>query len=423
MKNIKSRFRIKCLILLIPLCPITAISADLWVEPQNTEEAVFNPDLYAWKLFVAINWPADVVNRKSDPSRKFGENDITVWESWKLSSGRNDEVFLKDGKDPGKWTTGEKLNRSKQIEDFEALPIQQAIKLSQISAHVKFDPSTSTTKGVNENHLNKDAYEFIRNNELYHIGGQEKIYAEAKILRDDVRDKLENNGVTPELHQYKKKLINFPAAAKEVKAQWREINDSEKHKYRWEEFVDSSGAKKIYGMTALHITTKDLPNWLWATFEHVDNPSLVDAEGWIVASNDSSATDKGYPDGLGIEGTFWENYRLRGVQIDFTDPIGKPTILANSQIEEGFQTTSSCITCHAMASIGPRIGKEKQANRLPIFQDTHAITGKDSVVVGPIGAPDYSMFESKKFGDEVVGGVNYIQTDFVWSLMRAKRQP
>ena len=110
-------------------------------------------------------------------------------------------------------------------------------------------------------------------------------------------------------------------------------------------------------------------------------------------------------------------------QIDFIDPLGKPTILANSQIEEGFQTTSSCITCHAMASIGPRIGKEKQANRLSIFQDTHAITGKDSIVVGPTGSPDYSMFESKKFGDEVIGEVNYIQSDFVWSLMRAKRQP
>ena len=37
--------------------------------------------------------------------------------------------------------------------------------------------------------------------------------------------------------------------------------------------------------------------------------------------------------GIGLQGTKWENYRLRGAQSDFVTPIGAPTILANSQIE------------------------------------------------------------------------------------------
>ncbi|PTQ84868.1 hypothetical protein [Nitrosomonas ureae] len=409
--------------LIIALLPLVVSANELWKEPQSTEEAIYNPDLYAWKLFVALNWPADMVTRKADPNRKFGENDYVVWESWKLSSGPNDEVFIKDGKDPGEWVTGSKIDRSNKTKSFEDLPLQQMILRSKSDFHVKFDPPSIEGASGNENHLNKEAYEFIRTNELYHIGGQEKLFEKAKELRAEATKKYDNSGVIPEIHQYKKKLIDFPVEAKEVKAQWRVIEDSQKHKYRWHK---DEATGKVFGLTALHITTKDLPNWLWATFEHVDNPSLPDAEDWIVASNDSSATSNGYPNGLGIEGTFWENYRLRGTQIDFTDPTGKPTILANSQIEKGFQTTSSCITCHAMAAIGSRVDKQNGANRLAIFQDVHLIKGKDAVVMGPVGSPDYSLFETNVrlfLQGEVVGDVNYIQTDFVWSLMRAKRKP
>lgn len=413
-------------LLLVCILITTSFSAAaeaLWKEPQSTEEALYTPDLYAWKLFVALNWPADMVNRKSDPNRKFGENDFTVWESWKLSSGPNDEVFLAKGADPGEWITGSKIERGNKLKSFEHLPLQQMILRSKSDFHLKFDPPSMGSSGKgNENHLNKEAYEFIRENELYHIGGQEKFFQKAVELRNKVQKKYDDHGITPEIHEYKKKLIDFPVEAKEVKAQWRVIEESQKDRYRWHEDEDTG---KIYGLTALHITTKDLPNWLWATFEHVDNPSLPDAEDWIVASNDSSATSKGYPEGLGIEGTFWENYRLRGTQIDFTDPAGKPTILANAQIEEGFQTTSSCITCHAMAAIGGRTEGQQHANRLSIFQEIHPVKGKDSVVLGPIGSPDYSLFEVNPrlfLQGEVVAPVNYIQTDFVWSLMRAKRQ-
>ena len=43
--------------------------------------------------------------------------------------------------------------------------------------------------------------------------------------------------------------------------------------------VDSSGVTRLFGLTALHITTKDLPNWFWATFESVYNPGRCDYMG------------------------------------------------------------------------------------------------------------------------------------------------
>ncbi|MCC5666992.1 hypothetical protein LC653_24645 [Nostoc sp. CHAB 5784] len=47
----------------------------------------------------------------------------------------------------------------------------------------------------------------------------------------------------------------------------------------------------------------------------------------------------------------WKNYRLKGTQINFVDSAGNPTLLGNSVTEEGFVQTSSCITCHARATI------------------------------------------------------------------------
>ncbi len=156
-------------------------------------------------------------------------------------------------------------------------------------------------------------------------------------------------------------------------------------------------------MTSLHITTKDLPNWFWATFEHEDNPGLEA----VVPSKD----EYGLPNSL--KGTKWENYVLRGSQVDFVDSFGQKTILANSQIERGFQRSSSCITCHARATIGERPrkrqGESLGINRLSVFE------GDD----GSVGSPEPSWFVDT---DRVPAAQEYVQMDFVWSLFRAQRR-
>lgn len=52
-----------------------------------------------------------------------------------------------------------------------------------------------------------------------------------------------------------------------------------------------------------------------------------------------------------LSGTKWENYRLRGTQVNFVDSFGKDTRLANAQIEANVELQSSCITCHAEAAM------------------------------------------------------------------------
>ena len=97
------------------------------------------------------------------------------------------------------------------------------------------------------------------------------------------------------------------------------------------------------------------------------------------------------PMGLGLEGTKWENYRLRGTQVDFVTSIGAPTVLANSQIESGFQQRSSCITCHALA-----------------FMDSR---GMNIGFPTMVGSPNPRDFVDPATGRPVM------QADFVWSML------
>jgi hypothetical protein len=356
-----------------------------WQEPQDSAAAINTPDEYAWRLFIALNWPADVAKREPDPTKKLGEQGPVYWETWANAP----DIFLPNGNDPGPWlSVGGKsavAGETRDVSEFDLLPIQQQIRLeTEGEISILFDPDAAEAQ-VNETRMNKPAYEFIRSKSLYNLDGQRALAASGA------------------------RTVQFPLEAKEVKAQWREIAEVEKPRYHWAELGFPDGSKKIYGLTALHITTKDLPNWLWATFEHVDNPSREGNEPWLLPSHDTFACKGKQPDcneapkGIGLEGTPWEHYRLRGTQIDFTDSRGKPTLLANSQPEEGFQPSSSCITCHARASVNAN------GARLSIFKPG------SNPVVGDVGPVDPAWFESN-------GASKFTQLDFVWSMRRARQK-
>ncbi|MFX0591115.1 hypothetical protein ACOARS_13450, partial [Glaesserella parasuis] len=54
--------------------------------------------------------------------------------------------------------------------------------------------------------------------------------------------------------------------------------------------------------------------------------------------------------GVGLEGTVWQYYRLRGTLSEL-QPGQQPQLLANSELEAGFQTASSCNSCHSHAAV------------------------------------------------------------------------
>jgi hypothetical protein len=160
--------------------------------------------------------------------------------------------------------------------------------------------------------------------------------------------------------------VDFPIASIEVKLNWLDLEKYDLDPTRYFT-VEMDGA--TMGLVAMHVSTKDLPNWFWSTFEHVDNPGRCDYLGCrdsfgvdpaLVAPHDT--IEQPYPPGAlrapllalmeaaGLDAVF-RNYRLKASQIDFTDSTGEATLAGNSVTEYGFVPTASCITCHGRAAV------------------------------------------------------------------------
>jgi hypothetical protein len=217
-------------------------------EPQDTAMALTEPDCYAWRLFVALNWPANTAQQQADAAKRFGDEGPATWEVWRNArTEAPGSAYPPSGRDPGPWLTPTAM-AERVAESFDSEPLQRRLRPS---FHVEFD--NAAAQG-NETRLNKATYEFVRGNDLYNLDGQVALFLSGA------------------------RKIDFPPMAKEIKAQWRRITPADKSRYHWTE-VTMPGGNLLYGLTALHITTKDLPNWFWATFEHIDNKQPQSAGG------------------------------------------------------------------------------------------------------------------------------------------------
>jgi hypothetical protein len=386
------------------------------IEPGGTADAtalaLSNPAEFAWQLFFFLNRQAKSgVAGVADENKAFGTLDpgaSLVWETWAMASGdQSSEVYRPDGSRPVNW---DDLKRDARVfildKNLERLSV-----LSQ-SKRVKplFFPKAPADQEVRQN---RATYEFIISNEMYHIGGLEALLSRAQASG--------NRG-----------LIEFKNPSKEVKAQWYPIKETDKPRYMWREAKNPDGTTTIYGLAALHVITKDLPNWVWIDFGHVDcesqkgacDPASVKKVEGDDFNQEEAKTDPvdpttrgpGAPSGSnGVRketmGSVWQNYILRGTQIDFVTGFGAPTILSSPVIESGFQN-SSCMTCHARAAVGPRrIGP----TGIPVQALNHLSTSDPT-----LGAPDAALFGAGPGQD----AINYLQTDFIWSApFRANRKP
>jgi hypothetical protein len=126
-----------------------------------------------------------------------------------------------------------------------------------------------------------------------------------------------------------------------------------------------------HALLSMHLISKQVPNWTWATFEHQANPGRCD---WVgchdkfgatvadVAPADNQGQSPGTVygacaktqalqnllSGANVAAVFG-NYCLKGSQTDFNDNTGRAIRLGNSVIEFGFVQNSSCMTCHGTA--------------------------------------------------------------------------
>jgi len=372
-------------------------------DPASANLAQTNPDEYAWRLFDFINLQAAPSSAGVPASGKtitqYDDDTATVWETWALASGdgagqEGSEVFKPDGSDPGTWNSlprairplkvfsvnlkvASALNESLGFGTRHTLPVNKPAA-GRIRPQILLGPGDPT--GDFEVRLNQAAFEFTQKNDLYNIEGLTAKFEAAKVANN--RD-----------------LIQFPPAAKEVKANWvtttnpKAISADEKARYHWRQVGDT-----YYKLTGFHVTTKDLKQWFWADFAQED---FETTPGPALPSRDSTtrgaaAPDRGTKDGERKElvGSKWAHYRLRGTQIDFLDASNKPVIVGNTQIEANRADKSSCMTCHFNASMAGVLSD----GSLDTLDGGNFVVGEPNAAALGAGST-----------------IKYLQNDFEWS--------
>jgi hypothetical protein len=355
-------------------------------------------DDYSWRLFIALNWPsADGKRGVPDTTKKFGDiSDPTVWETWKAAF----ELFQPRGAQPSAWESFDAVSPCADVarknsgkvktlasfskgglvlEDFNEaglLGIAAGPLIAQNQTYVRY-----------EIHVNRAEYDFIR--------GDAAKPESALYLRTNLD---------------KASPLTFPTGAIELKAAWRELKlPAEKAALDRYYHVDAMLVNpqtglcetKTMALVGLHLVQKtpSRPQWIWSTFEHVDNvavaaqapagtrPSFNDPAGpqqpddpgvdiepdpinaakppkpnpdpvQVVRENpipeSTAKTNDLYRNHPLVKDTVWRNYQLVMTQWPTQPKQGGAGVpfpqskVANVTMETYFQG-SSCIACHTKA--------------------------------------------------------------------------
>lgn len=228
-------------------------------------------DLLSWQTFVAVNWPADA-NGNPDTGKTIGANLPTVWENWKESR----EIFLPGGAAPLPWGQDPpppavcaglgqgtlnltQVGKTPDVLDESAEPFETGPLIDQNGLYVRFAIM-----------VNQDMFDRIVRDRLYSKAGQAAFNQPA---------------------DFSQTQTNAHVGAIMIKSSWKIMgaNDDASRFHTIKalvytnpnehEGVAASCKLQTVGLVGLHIVhkTNDAPQWVWSTFEHVDNaPSKGD---------------------------------------------------------------------------------------------------------------------------------------------------
>ncbi len=300
------------------LAIVASVSIAFACAQSATNPAMNAPDETAWRLFLQVNAAAG------------GSN--ALFETWASDT----DTFRPDPQFPS--SPSPLRLRPPVVGEQGRLALQRAGKLL---------PQVPPLAGSGEEtRRNLDTFNFIVANKLYKRSGLKAAFG---------------------------KTLSFPASSIEVKANWLPVADIPGFTLNRVAAADvartfhvNTGADgRQYALVSMHVISKLVPNWTWATFENSYNRGRCDILGCIdnfgaqpALVKPAAQADKGYPacqksPALAslIAVANWDpafaNYCLKGSQTDFTDSTGLSVRLGNSITERGFVAQSSCITCHS----------------------------------------------------------------------------
>ncbi len=252
----------------------------------------------AWQDFIALNWPAKLDaegNPTTTPSTMFSMKKssgsyTTVWEAYPTAR----DIFRAGGAQPIDFGGGHvlpeacqnvnaasSLNNQKDVATTFTRVIDEYIQAGRMGPVTDVN-GWYTRFGIS---FNGPMYNYTVNNNLYSAAGQET-FDESNTNRSE------------NLVQWPRGVYSTLNSASDigsifVKASWRILSDNDDpQKYHTirayiynkaggafgqEPTVPESCTLETVGMVGFHIThrTNSSPQWVWSTFEHVDNAPWI----------------------------------------------------------------------------------------------------------------------------------------------------
>lgn len=250
-----------------PLSPNTPHDVDQELQKKLTAAEQFDEvqrlfEILSWQNFVALNWPRDAKGTAQPSINAAGD---PTWIKWKESY----EVYLPDGAKPAPWGVQTYPPHFKPKKTEKARILFRASKAAAQHANIDDEVDQAFTAPIWDQNgnmvryeilLNEQEFDYLVSNELYNLDGQ-IAFSKAK------------------------KTVAFPAASRdkvgaiELKLAWKIIDSKKDIAQRFitqQAYVlndDSTYSKALVGLVGMHISlkTQSSPQWIWATFEHVDN--------------------------------------------------------------------------------------------------------------------------------------------------------
>jgi len=261
-------------IVLSSAIPGDAAFGPLPKNPTNTEKLLAiqgDFDIYSWNTFIALNWPPGP-NGNGDPKKTIGQNgdNDTVWEHFRDVA----DIFLPGGATPS-YNGPEVIPPECKADYAPGMRI-----LSQVgktpTVLTEFSQPFNTGPLIDQNGIytrmdilvNKPMFDYIFSNALYSKAGQKAFTGAVKFPCG---------------------VLNGAEGAIMVKSAWKVIDPADKGRFHTELALVYTPAsqspkypaacgKKLMGLVGLHIghKTNSGAQWLWSTFEQVDNVPTED---------------------------------------------------------------------------------------------------------------------------------------------------
>ena len=223
-------------------------------------------DIYSWNTFIALNWPPGP-DGNGDPKKTIGQNgdNDTVWEHYRDVS----DIFLPGGAVPSYDGPVSVPTQCKASYKPGMRIISQVGKTPDVLTDFSQPFNTGPLIVQNGNYtryeilVNKPMFDYILANKLYSKAGQKAFTGEVQFPCGE---------------------LNGPEGAIMVKSAWKVINPADRSRFHSKQMLVYSPASqnpkypascttKLMGLVGLHIghKTNSGAQWLWSTFEHVDN--------------------------------------------------------------------------------------------------------------------------------------------------------